>query len=38
MSDLDDLINNDSPNLNNNLDEEIKKLNELSNFSEYYQK
>jgi hypothetical protein len=38
MSDLDDLINNDSPNLNNNLDEEIKKLNELSSFSEYYQK
>jgi len=38
MSDLDDLINNDSPNLNSNLDEEIKKLNELSNFSKYYQK
>ena len=38
MSDLDDLINNDSPNLNSNLDEEIKKLNELSNFSKYYKK
>jgi hypothetical protein len=39
MTDLDDLIN-DSPNLNSNsnLDEEIKKLNELSSFSEYYQK
>jgi len=38
MNDLDDLINNDSPNLNGNLDEEMKKLNELSSFSEYYQK
>ena len=40
MNDLDNLINNDSNNnnLNNNLDEEIKKLNELSNFSEYYKK
>ena len=40
MNDLDNLINNDSNNnnLKNNLDEEIKKLNELSNFSEYYKK
>ena len=37
MTDLDDLIN-DSPNLNSNsnLDEEIKKLNELSSFSDFF--
>jgi hypothetical protein len=37
MSDLDNLINNEGD-LNDNLNEEIKKLNELSNFSEYYKK
>jgi len=40
MNDLDDLINNDD-NINNNkkdFDNEIEKLNELSNYSEYYKK